>query len=133
VSLIGGAPLLSIAGKYTRLRADVVFPGVIAMSGLAVIDIIVPQNYIGIIDANKAMHAGSCFCCERVLLLVLWPGTHKQGEIHMGFEASEKVIEINARLEAFMREHIYPREHDWEEFTLDPANLWQGRSAVPMR
>jgi acyl-CoA dehydrogenase len=43
----------------------------------------------------------------------------------MGFEASEKVIEINARLEAFMQEHIYPREHDWEEFTLDPANLWQ--------
>ena len=24
-----------------------------------------------------------------------------------------------------MQEHIYPREHDWEEFTLDPANLWQ--------
>ena len=43
----------------------------------------------------------------------------------MGFEASEKVIEINARLEAFMQEHIYPREHGWEEFTLDPANLWQ--------
>jgi acyl-CoA dehydrogenase len=45
--------------------------------------------------------------------------------MHMGFEPSEKVIAINARLEAFMQEHIYPREHDWEEFTLNPANLWQ--------
>jgi acyl-CoA dehydrogenase len=24
-----------------------------------------------------------------------------------------------------MDEHIYPREHDWETFTLDPAKLWQ--------
>ena len=43
----------------------------------------------------------------------------------MGFELSERVVELDARLEAFMREHIYPREHDYEEFTLNPENLWQ--------
>jgi acyl-CoA dehydrogenase len=43
----------------------------------------------------------------------------------MGFQSSERVQELNARLEAFMQEHIYPREHEWEEFTLDPANLWK--------
>ena len=31
----------------------------------------------------------------------------------MGFEVSENVVALNAKLEAFMREHIYPREHDW--------------------
>jgi len=24
-----------------------------------------------------------------------------------------------------MRELVYPREHDWEAFTMDPANLWE--------
>ena len=43
----------------------------------------------------------------------------------MGFEVSEKVQALNAQLAAFMEEHIYPREHDWHEFTLDPANRWQ--------
>jgi acyl-CoA dehydrogenase len=43
----------------------------------------------------------------------------------MGFEQTPRVIELNTRLEDFMKEHIYPREHDYEEFTLDPANLWQ--------
>jgi len=43
----------------------------------------------------------------------------------MGFQASERVQALNAQLEQFMREHVYPREHDWEAFTLDPANLWQ--------
>ena len=43
----------------------------------------------------------------------------------MGFEVSEKVQALNAQLAAFMEEHIYPREHDWHEFTLDPANKWQ--------
>jgi hypothetical protein len=28
----------------------------------------------------------------------------------MGFEVSERAKEINERLEAFMEEHIYPRE-----------------------
>ena len=43
----------------------------------------------------------------------------------MGFQASERVIELNTQLQAFMEEHIYPREHDWEAFTLDQDNLWQ--------
>ena len=43
----------------------------------------------------------------------------------MGFEKTQRVLELNARLQAFMDEHIYPREHEWHEFTLDPANLWQ--------
>ena len=43
----------------------------------------------------------------------------------MGFEKSDRVQELDARLGAFMDKHVYPREHDWEEFTLDPANLWQ--------
>ena len=43
----------------------------------------------------------------------------------MGFEQSKRVVELNARLEAFMQEHIYPREHDWDEFVLDQNNLWQ--------
>ena len=43
----------------------------------------------------------------------------------MGFEVSEKVLALNARLEAFMQEHIYPREHEWQAFTLDQDNLWQ--------
>ena len=43
----------------------------------------------------------------------------------MGFEASERVVELNARLDAFMEEHIYPREHDWNEWCLDQNNLWE--------
>lgn len=43
----------------------------------------------------------------------------------MGFEISPKTKELNTRLEAFMQEHIYPREHDWQEFTLDHNNLWK--------
>ena len=43
----------------------------------------------------------------------------------MGFAMSEKSRVLNAQLEAFMQEHIYPREHDWQEFTLDHNNLWQ--------
>ena len=43
----------------------------------------------------------------------------------MGFAMSEKSQALNVRLEAFMQEHIYPREHDWQEFTLDQNNLWQ--------
>jgi acyl-CoA dehydrogenase len=43
----------------------------------------------------------------------------------MGFEISEKVQAINAQLEAFMQAHIFPREHDWNDFTLNPENLWQ--------
>jgi len=43
----------------------------------------------------------------------------------MGFEQSTRVQELNAQLEAFMQEHIYPREHEWDEFTLDQNNLWK--------
>ena len=43
----------------------------------------------------------------------------------MGFHQSERVTELNARLQAFMEEHIYPREHAWDEFTQDQNNLWQ--------
>lgn len=43
----------------------------------------------------------------------------------MGFEASERALELKAAVEAFMDEHVYPREHDYDAFTLDPANLWQ--------
>ncbi|MDB2534397.1 acyl-CoA dehydrogenase family protein, partial [Porticoccaceae bacterium] len=32
---------------------------------------------------------------------------------------------LNERLKVFMDEHIYPREHDYEEFTNDQNNLWQ--------
>ena len=37
----------------------------------------------------------------------------------MGFEVSKKAKEINERLEAFMEEHIYPRERDYYEFTFN--------------
>ena len=43
----------------------------------------------------------------------------------MGFEISPGVSELNARLEAFMEEHVYPREHDWNEWCLDQNNLWE--------
>ena len=43
----------------------------------------------------------------------------------MGFEINEKVSVLNAKLEAFMAEHIYPREHDWATWTLNQDNLWQ--------
>ena len=33
----------------------------------------------------------------------------------MGFEKSTRVMELNARLQAFIEEHIFPCEHDWEE------------------
>lgn len=43
----------------------------------------------------------------------------------MGFEQTTRLQELNTQLEAFMQEHIYPREHEWQEFTLDQNNLWQ--------
>jgi len=43
----------------------------------------------------------------------------------MGFEPSERVVEIRARLEAFMDEHVFPREHEYEEFVSDQRNLWK--------
>ncbi|HAU68437.1 MAG TPA: acyl-CoA dehydrogenase, partial [Gammaproteobacteria bacterium] len=43
----------------------------------------------------------------------------------MSFKSSKRSIELNEQVEAFMQEHIYPREHDWQEFTLDHNNLWK--------
>lgn len=43
----------------------------------------------------------------------------------MSFETSEKAKAIKVQLEAFMEQHIYPREHDWKEWCHDPSNLWQ--------
>jgi acyl-CoA dehydrogenase len=43
----------------------------------------------------------------------------------MGFQMSERTAELNVQLQAFMEEHIYPREHDWETWCLDQDNLWQ--------
>lgn len=43
----------------------------------------------------------------------------------MGFQHSDRVVALNTQLEAFMREHVYPREHDWDEWCLDPDNLWK--------
>ena len=43
----------------------------------------------------------------------------------MDFEYSPKVKDLYARVDAFMRERIYPIEHEREAFLHDPANLWQ--------
>jgi len=43
----------------------------------------------------------------------------------MGFELTARAEDLNERLKIFMDEHIYPREHDYEEFTNDQNNLWQ--------
>ena len=43
----------------------------------------------------------------------------------MGFELTPRAEDLNARLTAFMGEHIYPRESDYDEFTNDHKNMWQ--------
>ena len=43
----------------------------------------------------------------------------------MGFELTPRAEDLNARLTAFMEEHIYPRESDYDEFTNDHKNMWQ--------
>ena len=43
----------------------------------------------------------------------------------MGFELTPQAEELNEKLKAFMDEHIYPREHEYDEFTNDHKNLWQ--------
>jgi acyl-CoA dehydrogenase len=45
----------------------------------------------------------------------------------MGINQDKKVQELNARLEQFMQEHIYPREQEWDNFTFDQNN----RGKVP--
>lgn len=43
----------------------------------------------------------------------------------MGIEPTERALEIRARIDAFMQEHVYPREHEYEEFVSDQDNLWK--------
>lgn len=43
----------------------------------------------------------------------------------MHFDHSDKTNDLIARLEAFMDEHIYPAEDDYNNFIHDPANLWK--------
>jgi len=43
----------------------------------------------------------------------------------MDFDYSPKVIELKAKLEAFMDAHVYPVEHEYHEFTMNPENLWK--------
>lgn len=42
----------------------------------------------------------------------------------MNFDQTKKVSELVQKLEAFMDEHIYPVEHEYEEFVRKPSNLW---------
>src|SRR5262245_14503942 len=43
----------------------------------------------------------------------------------MNFEHSQKTQLLIARLEAFMHEHVYPVEDEYDRFVTDPANLWK--------
>ena len=43
----------------------------------------------------------------------------------MGFEISDQVRALNAQLQHFMDEHIYPREREWHEWCHDPEHLWE--------
>ena len=43
----------------------------------------------------------------------------------MSFETNEKAKALNVQLEAFMLKHVFPREHDWKEWSHAPENLWQ--------
>ena len=43
----------------------------------------------------------------------------------MDLEYSDEVGEMIARVEMFMKEHIYPRETEYWEFVDDQKNLWQ--------
>ena len=43
----------------------------------------------------------------------------------MGFEISDQARALNAQLQNFMDEHIYPREREWHEWCHDPEHLWE--------
>ncbi len=43
----------------------------------------------------------------------------------MDFEPTDKVLELRARVDAFMSEHIFPRELEFGHWVHDPANLWK--------
>ena len=42
----------------------------------------------------------------------------------MDFELTDKVLELRARVDAFMDEHIFPRELEYWEWTDDQNNGW---------
>ena len=42
----------------------------------------------------------------------------------MDFEYSAKTRELMQRVDDFMQQHVYPVEHDHDEFVQDPANRW---------
>ena len=43
----------------------------------------------------------------------------------MDFELSDKVLELRARVDQFMDEHVFPYELEYYEFVEDHANAWQ--------
>ena len=43
----------------------------------------------------------------------------------MDFEPTDRILELEAREDTFMQEHIYPRELDLWHFVDDDANRWQ--------
>lgn len=42
----------------------------------------------------------------------------------MGFELTDRARDLNTQLQAFMEQHVYPHEHDWEEWHHQPENQW---------
>ena len=43
----------------------------------------------------------------------------------MNFDHSDKVKTLQAQLQAFMDQHIYPNEREHDDWVEDPAHLWQ--------
>ena len=43
----------------------------------------------------------------------------------MNFEYSPKVQDLMRRVDGFMQQHVYPIEHEHDEFVQDPANRWK--------
>ena len=43
----------------------------------------------------------------------------------MNLDYSDKVAELIAQVEVFMKEHIYPRELEYWEWVDNPENLWK--------
>jgi acyl-CoA dehydrogenase len=43
----------------------------------------------------------------------------------VGYEISERAELTRDRVEAFMEEHVLPREHEYDEFVTDQANQWK--------
>jgi acyl-CoA dehydrogenase len=43
----------------------------------------------------------------------------------MDFEPSERMLQLQQKLEMFMQEHIYPAEQAHDDWVFNPQNLWQ--------